>query len=132
MGSWMPDASLLKVLESATQEMLVWVGFGTLVGLAAKAIMPGRDPGGTVGNLMMGIGGSVIGCGILAFIDPGYRITPISPMGFVAATGGAFVILLFFRILSMSYMVEAQDGESPIGTGVTRVSYFKRRKRRAA
>lgn len=128
----MPDPTLMQVFEQAAQEMLVWVGFGTLVGLSAKAIMPGRDPGGTVGNLMMGIGGSVIGCGILAFIDPSYRITPISPMGFVAATGGAFVILLFFRILSMSYVVEAQDGVTPIGTGVTKVSYFRRRKRRAA
>ncbi|OYW20647.1 MAG: transglycosylase [Planctomycetales bacterium 12-60-4] len=128
----MPDANILQVIEQAAHELLVWVGFGTLVGLAAKAIMPGRDPGGTIGTLMMGIGGSVIGCGLLVLIDSSYRVTPISPMGFVAGTGGAFVILLFFRILSNSYVVEAQDGERPIGTGVTTVQYFRRRKRRAA
>lgn len=128
----MPEPTLLQAIELAAQEMLVWVGFGTLVGLAAKAIMPGRDPGGTVGTLMMGIGGSVIGCGLLVLIDPRFRISPISPMGFVAGTGGAFVILLFFRLLSMSYIVEAQDGTTPIGTGVTKASYFRRRKRRAA
>lgn len=128
----MLDASLIQVIEQAAHELLVWVGFGTLVGLAAKAIMPGRDPGGTVGTLMMGIGGSVIGCAVLVLIDSRYRVTPISPMGFVAGTGGAFLILLFFRILSMSYVVEAQDGQTPIGTGVTKVSYFKRRKSRAA
>ena len=128
----MPDTNLLLAIEQAAHEMLVWVGFGTLVGLAAKAIMPGRDPGGTVGTLMMGIGGSVIGCGLLVLIDSRYRISPISPMGFVAGTGGAFVILLFFRILSTSYIVEAQDGQTPIGTGVQKVSYFRRRKRRAA
>ena len=128
----MPDTNLLLAIEQSAHEMLVWVGFGTLVGLAAKAIMPGRDPGGTVGTLMMGIGGSVIGCGLLVLIDSRYRISPISPMGFVAGTGGAFVILLFFRILSTSYIVEAQDGQTPIGTGVQKVSYFRRRKRRAA
>lgn len=128
----MPDANLLLVIEQAAHELLVWVGFGTLVGLAAKAIMPGRDPGGTIGTLMMGIGGSVIGCGLILLIDPSYRVTPISPMGFVAGTSGAFLILLFFRILSNSYIVEAQDGQTPIGTGVTTVGYFRRRKRRAA
>ncbi|MFP6668962.1 MAG: hypothetical protein VB876_16740 [Pirellulales bacterium] len=43
--------------------ILVWVGYGTLAGLLAKAIMPGRDPGGAVATLCMGIGGAVIGCG---------------------------------------------------------------------
>lgn len=128
----MLDANLLTVIEHAAHELLLWVGFGTLVGLAAKAIMPGRDPGGTMGTLMMGIGGSVIGCALLVFIDPRYRVTPVSPLGFVAGTAGAFLILLFFRILSHSYVVEAQDGDQTIGTGVTRASYFRRRKHRAA
>ena len=39
---------------------LEWIGFGTLVGLLAKAIMPGRDPGGAIVTLLMGIGGAVI------------------------------------------------------------------------
>ena len=44
------DAQLLKVLEDSIHELLEWVGFGTLVGLAGKALMPGRDPGGAVGT----------------------------------------------------------------------------------
>jgi uncharacterized membrane protein YeaQ/YmgE (transglycosylase-associated protein family) len=79
--------------------MLTWVGFGTLSGLLAKAIMPGRDPGGTVATLMMGIGGTVIGSGTLMFFTGGERVTPISPLGFVVATGGAFILLAFYRIL---------------------------------
>ncbi|MBI1346905.1 GlsB/YeaQ/YmgE family stress response membrane protein [bacterium] len=128
----MVDASLLTVIEQAAHDLLVWVGFGTLVGLAAKAIMPGRDPGGTIGTLMMGIGGSVIGCGLLLLIDSSYRITPVSPMGFVAGTAGAFIILLFFRILSNSYVVEAQDGAAGMAPGVSTVTYYRRKKRRAA
>jgi len=128
----MIDAGLLTVIEQAAHDLLVWVGFGTLVGLAAKAIMPGRDPGGTIGTLMMGIGGSVIGCGLLLLIDSSYRITPVSPMGFVAGTAGAFIILFFFRILSNSYVVEAQDGATGMAPGVSTVTYYRRKKRRAA
>ena len=104
----MVDAELMSVLEQSIHELLVWVGFGTLVGLAAKAIMPGRDPGGAVATLLMGIGGSVIGCGLITFFWDGQRVTPISPLGFAAATGGAFVLLFFYRLLAGTYFVEAE------------------------
>ncbi len=105
------DAEFNNILEQCIHELLVWVGFGTLVGLAAKAIMPGRDPGGAIGTMLMGIGGSVIGCGTLMFFWADKRVTPISPLGFILATGGAFMILLFFRILSGSLFSEAEDGD---------------------
>jgi uncharacterized membrane protein YeaQ/YmgE (transglycosylase-associated protein family) len=92
--------------------MLVWVGFGTLVGLAAKAIMPGRDPGGAVSTVLLGIGGSVIGCGVLMYFTGGKRVTPISGVGFLAATAGAFALLFFYRLLSGTFFVEAEDADS--------------------
>ncbi len=95
------DPSWQAVVERSLHEFLVWVGFGTIVGLTAKAIMPGKDPGGAVATLMMGIVGTVIGCGTLAFFVPDAKITPISPWGFVAATGGSFLLLGFYRILSI-------------------------------
>lgn len=127
----MPDPSMMKILEQAAQELLMWVGFGTLVGLTAKAIMPGRDPGGAIGTLLMGIAGSLIGCGILLLFDTSFKITPISPIGFAAGTGGAFLLLLFFRILSNSYVVEAVDGRTN-STGAAAVTTYYRRRRRAA
>ena len=93
------DPQWQAIVERSLQEFLVWVGFGTIVGLTAKAIMPGRDPGGAVATLLMGIVGTVIGCGTLAFFMPSARITPISLWGFVAATSGAFLLLAFYRIL---------------------------------
>jgi uncharacterized membrane protein YeaQ/YmgE (transglycosylase-associated protein family) len=51
------DPQIVVVLQDAAHEVLMWVGFGTLVGLAAKAIMPGRDPGGALGTMLMGIVG---------------------------------------------------------------------------
>lgn len=87
---------------------LTWVGFGTLTGLFAKAIMPGRDPGGPIATLAMGIGGSVIGCGMLSLFFEGYKVSPLSPLGFAVATGGAFIILFFYRLLSGHVIDESQ------------------------
>lgn len=97
--------------EQATHMMLLWVGFGTLVGLLAKAIMPGKDPGGAIGTMMMGIAGSVIGCGITAFFWTGTKVTPLSPIGFVTATVGAFILLFFYKLLAGQYYAESEGGD---------------------
>ena len=77
---------------------LLWIGFGTCVGLLAKALMPGRDPGGPVAPLLMGITGVAIGCGVYALVY-GQRVTPISSVGLICGTLGAFTLLFFYRIL---------------------------------
>ena len=107
----MPDAEMQKIIEQSLHEFLVWVGYGTLVGLAGKAIMPGRDPGGAVATVLMGIAGSVIGCGCVLFFTDGQRVTPISGIGFLAATAGEFVLLFFYRLLSGSFISESEDGD---------------------
>jgi uncharacterized membrane protein YeaQ/YmgE (transglycosylase-associated protein family) len=94
------DFELPPDAQRIVNDFLVWIGFGTLTGLLAKAIMPGRDPGGAVATVIMGILGSVIGCGTLLFFWEGKRITPVSPIGLLVATTGAFVLLAFYRILA--------------------------------
>lgn len=117
------DANLAQQAQALANDVLMWVGFGTLVGLLAKAIMPRRDPGGTVATLCMGIGGSVVGCGILAYFQ-GQRISPITPLGFLVATGGAFVLLFFYRLLAGHFFVEGH------GHVVDRPARRRRRARR--
>jgi uncharacterized membrane protein YeaQ/YmgE (transglycosylase-associated protein family) len=116
------DPQISVILQDAAHEVLMWVGFGTLVGLAAKAIMPGRDPGGALGTMLMGIVGSVMGCGVIAFFCHGYRIMPISIAGFGAGTMGSFTILLLYRLLAGTFFVESEDGE--------RIMYRSERARR--
>jgi uncharacterized membrane protein YeaQ/YmgE (transglycosylase-associated protein family) len=106
----MPDVDLAAQAQILANEFLTWIGFGTLSGLAAKAIMPGRDPGGAVATLMMGVGGAVIGGGILMYFTGGQKVQPISIAGFGVATGGAFVLLFFYRLLNGRVIREAQDG----------------------
>ena len=78
---------------------------------AAKAIMPGRDPGGAITTMLTGIGGSVIGCGIALFFWRDMSIDPISFKGFFAAVFGAFALLFFYRLLSGSFFNETSDNE---------------------
>jgi uncharacterized membrane protein YeaQ/YmgE (transglycosylase-associated protein family) len=106
------DPELMQQATILARHVLEWVGFGTLVGLIAKAIMPGKDPGGAVATLTMGIGGTIFGCGVLSYFSQGRTlVTPISPMGFCVATAGAFCILFFYKLLGGYYL---REGEGPI------------------
>ncbi len=104
------DVALPAEVQQWANDLLVWVGFGTLVGLMAKAVMPGRDPGGAVATLLMGVGGTIIGCASLMYFTNGQRVTPVSPLGFVVATAGAFVLLLFYRLLAGRFFIEGDRG----------------------
>jgi uncharacterized membrane protein YeaQ/YmgE (transglycosylase-associated protein family) len=107
----MDNEQILTLISAWANDVLVWIGFGTVVGLLAKAIMPGKDPGGAVATLTMGVGGTVIGCGILSFFMEGQRVSPISPTGFAVATGGAFLILFFYKLLGGYWF---QEDEGPL------------------
>lgn len=128
----MTNPEMTELAQHIAHEVLVWIGFGTVVGLTAKLIMPGRDPGGAIGTMLMGIGGSLIGCGVLLLINSEYRVSPVSPLGFVAGTAGAFLLLVFFRLLSNSYVVEPVDGRVTGAPGVATTTYYRRRRRPAA
>jgi uncharacterized membrane protein YeaQ/YmgE (transglycosylase-associated protein family) len=89
----------MEMLTQWATTVLLWIGFGTLVGLLAKAIMPGRDPEGALTTVIMGILGTIVGAGVLAFVSDDLRVTPLSPMGFVVATAGAFLLLSMHRLM---------------------------------
>ncbi len=113
MDNAMPQIQELATFSGPLQmwvhDVLAWIGFGTLVGLLARALMPGRDPGGAVITLALGIGGAVIGCGTWALTVEGQRITPVSPIGIIVATGGAFGLLFFYRLLGGYWFREDED-----------------------
>ena len=104
----MEDGQFVEMAQFWANQILVWVGFGTIVGLLAKAIMPGKDPGGAVATLAMGIAGTIIGCGVMSFFWRGHVVSPISPVGFSVATAGAFVLLFFYKLLGGYYFSEDQ------------------------
>ncbi|HKH73109.1 MAG TPA: GlsB/YeaQ/YmgE family stress response membrane protein [Vicinamibacterales bacterium] len=76
--------------------VLGWILFGLVVGIVAKLLMPGRDPGGFIITTILGIVGAVIGGFIgrsLGLYGPG------EPAGFLMATLGAVVLLFIYRML---------------------------------
>jgi uncharacterized membrane protein YeaQ/YmgE (transglycosylase-associated protein family) len=117
------DPFLPEELRAWFELILLWIGFGTCVGLSAKALMPGRDPGGAVATLLMGIAGVVIGCGVYALVY-GEKISPISSIGLVCGTLGSLTLLFFYRVLG-GFVID-----EPHGPGYRRRLDPRRRRRR--
>lgn len=78
--------------------ILSWIVLGLIAGVLAKIIMPGRDPGGFIITILLGIAGSFVGgwlgtqLGIASF--NGFTL-----QGVLVATGGAILLLVAYRLL---------------------------------
>jgi uncharacterized membrane protein YeaQ/YmgE (transglycosylase-associated protein family) len=94
----MLDFALSPAASQWIHVVLVWIGFGTLVGLLATVIFPFRRPLGPFWAVATGIVGSTVGLLGLSRLTPDHELDPISPLGFLAATVGAFILLLLYRI----------------------------------
>jgi uncharacterized membrane protein YeaQ/YmgE (transglycosylase-associated protein family) len=71
-----------------------WIVFGLVVGIVAKFLMPGRDPGGFVITALIGIVGAVVGGFVGRFIG---LYKEGDPVGFVMAVIGAIILLTVYR-----------------------------------
>lgn len=76
--------------------ILGWIVFGLVVGIIAKLLMPGRDPGGIVITILLGIVGAVVG-GFLGRALGLYG--PDEPAGLIVSTLGAIVVLVLYRLV---------------------------------
>jgi uncharacterized membrane protein YeaQ/YmgE (transglycosylase-associated protein family) len=85
-------------LEIERENCMIWMIFvGLLVGILAKLYMPGRDPGGIVVTILIGIAGSIV-AGFLGRAIGWYGES--EPAGFIASILGAIVLLILYRALS--------------------------------
>ena len=74
-----------------------WIIFGLIVGVVAKLLMPGRDPGGMIVTILLGIGGALVGGFIgraLGWYGEG------DPVGVIMAVMGAILVLFAYRKIS--------------------------------
>jgi len=78
-------------------DILLWIVFGLVVGVVAKFILPGRDPGGIVVTIVLGIVGAMVG-GWLGRVLGFYR--PGEAAGFIMAVAGAIAILALYRVVT--------------------------------
>jgi uncharacterized membrane protein YeaQ/YmgE (transglycosylase-associated protein family) len=70
---------------------------GLIVGALAKLLMPGKDPGGIVVTILLGIAGSII-AGFLGRAIGWYR-SPSEGPGIVASIIGAMILLFIYRLV---------------------------------
>ena len=76
-----------------------WMFFGLIVGLVARALLPGRDPMGVLATAILGVAGAVLGgwAGqVLGLYSPGSRV------GFIGAIAGAVLLLFGYRRVARS------------------------------
>jgi len=105
----MPDFQLSPLAQQWVNVVLIWVGFGALAGLLAKTLLPLRQPSGSVPTLVLGIVGSVVGLLVLSLIFDREQFNPLSPIGFLAATGGAFFLLVLYRLFLAAFGKKEHD-----------------------
>ncbi len=75
-----------------------WIILGLIAGALAKFIMPGHDPGGIIVTVLVGIGGAMLGGFVATQLGLG-TVTGLDLRSIGIAIGGAFVLLLAYRLL---------------------------------
>ena len=77
-------------------DILLWVLFGLVVGIVARLIMPGRDPGGIIVTIVLGVVGAMLG-GWLGRVLGFYRVGEAA--GFIMSVIGAVLVLSIYRLV---------------------------------
>jgi len=75
---------------------IVWIIIGGLAGAIAKLLMPGKDPGGCIVTILLGIAGALLA----GFIGQSLGLaSTANGAGFIGAIIGAFLILFIYRLI---------------------------------
>ena len=84
----------MDLLES--HGWIAWIIIGGLAGAVAKLLMPGKDPGGCIITVLLGIAGALLAgfLGQMMNID-----SAMNGAGFIGAIAGAFLLLLIYRLI---------------------------------
>ncbi len=77
--------------------ILGWILFGLIVGAIAKLVMPGRDPGGIIVTMLLGIAGAVLG-GFIGRAMGFYG--PDETAGWLMSIAGAILLLVLYRLVA--------------------------------
>ncbi len=75
---------------------IAWILIGFVAGGIAKLLMPGKDPGGCIVTILLGIAGALLA----GFLGQAMGLESASDgAGFIGAIVGAFLILLVYRLI---------------------------------
>lgn len=77
---------------------LVWIIFGLIAGAIAKFIMPGKDPGGFIITILIGIAGALLG-GFIGSSLLGVGVDGFNISSFLVAIAGSLLLLFGYRMV---------------------------------
>ena len=89
----MTDSSMLMLIVG-------WIVFGGIVGLIARALLPGRQSMGWVATIGLGVLGSFVGGMIANFFFGGGRFFVIQTTGWIGSVVGAIVALAILSLVT--------------------------------
>ena len=75
-----------------------WILLGLIAGTLARFIMPGKDPGGCLVTILIGIAGAIVGGSLGSSIGIG-KVESFDLGGIGIATGGAIILLILYRLI---------------------------------
>ncbi|MBT3387839.1 MAG: GlsB/YeaQ/YmgE family stress response membrane protein [Desulfobacula sp.] len=75
-----------------------WIIMGLFVGVLAKWIMPGKDPGGLIVTICIGIAGAFVGGLIGSLLGIG-NVSGFNMVSFLLSIGGAILLLILYRVI---------------------------------
>jgi uncharacterized membrane protein YeaQ/YmgE (transglycosylase-associated protein family) len=86
--------------RGGTVGILSWIVFGLIAGIIAKLLMPGRDPGGCIITMLLGVAGAFVG-GFLYRLVTGTQVLyfGFDFRSFAIAVVGAVVVLAVYRLV---------------------------------
>lgn len=79
-------------------EILIWILLGLVAGVIAKVLMPGKDPGGWIITVLLGIGGAFVGGWVGKFFGLG-TVGGFSLESVATAVVGAIILLAIYRVI---------------------------------
>ena len=79
--------------------IISWIVVGLIAGVLGKLIMPGRDPGGFIVTILIGMAGAVVG-GFVVGLLGGTGATGFNIWSILVATLGAIVLLALYRLMA--------------------------------
>ena len=77
--------------------VIAWILFGLIVGIIAKLLMPGRDPGGFIITMVLGVAGALLG-GFIGRAMGFYG--PNEGAGWIVSILGAIILLALYRMVA--------------------------------
>ncbi len=77
--------------------IISWIFLGLIAGALAKFLVPGKDPGGFIVTILIGIVGAILGGFLGSFIGLG-RVESFDIGGLIIATLGAIILLVLYRL----------------------------------